>query len=52
MRYGKAVGTPSLITVHNLAFQGQFGAGIFGELGLPAQAMSSMASSIMVVWAI
>ncbi|PLP59654.1 glycogen synthase GlgA [Mesorhizobium loti] len=40
MRYGKAVGTPSLITVHNLAFQGQFGAGIFGELGLPAQAMS------------
>lgn len=40
MRYGKAVGTPSLITVHNLAFQGQFGAGIFGELSLPAEAMS------------
>lgn len=40
MRYGKAVSTPSLITVHNLAFQGQFGAGIFGELGLPAEAMS------------
>ncbi|TIW19442.1 MAG: glycogen synthase GlgA [Mesorhizobium sp.] len=39
MRYGKAVGVPSLITVHNLAFQGQFGAGIFGELGLPAVAM-------------
>jgi starch synthase len=31
---------PSLITVHNLAFQGQFGAGIFGELGLPAVAMA------------
>ena len=40
MRYGAAVGTPSVITVHNLAFQGQFGAGIFGELGLPATAMS------------
>jgi starch synthase len=40
MRYGKAVATPSVMTVHNLAFQGQFGAGIFGELGLPARAMS------------
>src|SRR5690606_17522150 len=40
MRYGQASGTPSVMTVHNLAFQGRFGAGIFGELGLPAQAMS------------
>lgn len=40
MRYGQAVGTPSMITVHNLAFQGQFGASIFGELGLPAVAMA------------
>ncbi|RUV47716.1 glycogen synthase GlgA [Mesorhizobium sp. M7A.F.Ca.MR.228.00.0.0] len=40
MRYGKAVGIPSMMTVHNLAFQGQFGAGIFGELGLPAAAMA------------
>lgn len=40
MRFGKAVGTPSMMTVHNLAFQGQFGAGIFGELGLPAVAMA------------
>ncbi len=39
MRYGAAVGVPSVITVHNLAFQGQFGSGIFGELGLPASAM-------------
>lgn len=39
MRYGKAVGIPSVITVHNLAFQGQFGASIFAELGLPAAAM-------------
>ena len=40
MRYGAAVGVPSVMTVHNLAFQGQFGAAIFGELGLPAAAMS------------
>jgi starch synthase len=40
MRYGPAAGVPSVMTVHNLAFQGQFGAGIFGELGLPATAMS------------
>ncbi len=40
MRYGEAAATPSLVTVHNLAFQGQFGATIFGELGLPAQAMA------------
>jgi starch synthase len=40
MRYGPAAGIPSVITVHNLAFQGRFGAGIFGELGLPAAAMS------------
>ncbi len=40
MRYGKAAGTPSVMNVHNLAFQGQFGAGIFGELGLPGQAMT------------
>ncbi len=39
MRFGPAIGVPSVITVHNLAFQGQFGAGIFGELGLPAVAM-------------
>jgi starch synthase len=40
MRYGAARKTPSVMTVHNLAFQGQFGASIFGELGLPGQAMS------------
>ncbi|MBX3568944.1 MAG: glycogen synthase GlgA [Rhizobiaceae bacterium] len=40
MRYGAAVGVPSVITVHNLAFQGQFGASIFAELGLPPQAMA------------
>jgi starch synthase len=40
MRYGEAADTPTVMTVHNLAFQGRFGAGIFGELGLPAAAMS------------
>ncbi len=40
MRYGAAVTTPSALTVHNLAFQGQFGSSIFAELGLPAAAMS------------
>jgi len=40
MRYGEAAATPSVITVHNLAFQGRFGVGIFAELGLPAAAMS------------
>lgn len=40
MRYGAAVAVPSVLTVHNLAFQGQFGSAIFDELGLPADAMS------------
>lgn len=40
MRYGAANDVASVITVHNLAFQGQFGADIFGELGLPDDAMS------------
>ncbi len=40
MRFGGAVGIPTVMTVHNLAFQGQFGASIFGELGLPASAMA------------
>lgn len=40
MRYGKATGTPSVMTVHNLAFQGRFPVGIFPELGLPAEAMA------------
>ena len=40
MRFGGAVGIPTVMTVHNLAFQGQFGAAIFGELGLPASAMA------------
>ncbi len=40
MRYGPAASTPSAMTVHNLAFQGQYAASIFPELGLPAEAMS------------
>jgi starch synthase len=40
MRYGNAAAVPSVITVHNLAFQGQFGSEIFGALGLPPHAMA------------
>lgn len=36
--YMRAAGVdvPSIITIHNLAFQGQFPAGVFPELGLPS----------------
>ncbi len=40
MRFGPAVTVPSILTVHNLAFQGQFGAAIFPQLGLPPRAMA------------
>lgn len=40
MRYGEAAGVPSVITVHNIAFQGHFGAQIFPGLGLPPFAMA------------
>lgn len=38
MRFGPAADVPKVITIHNLAFQGRFGADIFGELGLPPEA--------------
>ncbi|MEL7216492.1 MAG: glycogen synthase GlgA, partial [Pseudomonadota bacterium] len=31
---------PSVLTIHNIAFQGQFGADIFGRLDLPPEAMA------------
>jgi starch synthase len=31
---------PSVITIHNMAFQGHYGADLFPALGLPAQAMA------------
>ena len=40
MKFGPARDVPSVITVHNLAFQGRYPAGIFGNLGLPAEAMT------------
>jgi starch synthase len=41
MRYGPPEGrVPSVMTVHNLAFQGQFAFTIFPELGLPPEAMT------------
>lgn len=39
VHYGKSK-APSVVTVHNLAFQGQFGADIFPELGLPPEALA------------
>ncbi|MFC3441690.1 glycogen synthase GlgA [Sphingobium rhizovicinum] len=38
MRFGPAASVPKLVTIHNLAFQGRFSAGIFGGLGLPSEA--------------
>lgn len=40
LRYGGEPAPPSVLTVHNLAFQGQFAASIFHELGLPPEAMT------------
>jgi starch synthase len=40
MRYGGMASVPTVMTVHNLAFQGQFAASIFPDLGLPAEAMT------------
>lgn len=39
MRYSGKPALPSVMTIHNIAFQGNFGGEIFGALGLPAQAM-------------
>ena len=38
MRFGPAHGVPKVVTIHNLAFQGRFGADIFAGLGLPPEA--------------
>ncbi|MGE7367633.1 glycogen synthase GlgA [Neorhizobium sp. NPDC001467] len=38
MRYSEAPELPSLITIHNIAFQGRFDAGILPHIGLPAHA--------------
>jgi starch synthase len=40
MRYAEAPEIPSLITIHNIAFQGRFGADIFQHLQLPDHAFS------------
>ena len=42
LRYAPGPGTParSVVTVHNIAFQGTFPAAIFPELGLPAEAFA------------
>ncbi len=38
MRFGPAHAVPRVVTIHNLAFQGRYGAEIFGALGLPPEA--------------
>lgn len=40
MRYTGLQHIPTIVTVHNLAFQGQFGPEIFAELSLPPEAFS------------
>jgi phosphoglucomutase len=40
MKFGPARDVPSVVTVHNLAFQGRYPAGIFGGLGLAGEAMT------------
>lgn len=40
LRYSGEAVPPSVMTIHNLAFQGRFDAAIFDALGLPAEAMS------------
>lgn len=39
MRYSETPELPSLITIHNIAFQGRFDAEIFPHLGLPPHAL-------------
>ncbi|NTJ44045.1 glycogen synthase GlgA [Agrobacterium larrymoorei] len=41
MRYAQTPEIPSVLTIHNIAFQGQFGANIFSELSLPAHAFTT-----------
>lgn len=40
LRYSDLAGPPSLITIHNIAFQGRFDASVFAGLGLPPRAFS------------
>jgi starch synthase len=41
LRFGPAVRTvPSVMTIHNMAFQGHYGADVFPQLGLPPEAWS------------
>ncbi|MBP2237398.1 starch synthase [Sinorhizobium kostiense] len=40
MRFGSARDLPTVLTIHNIAFQGQFGASVFPELSLPSEAFS------------
>lgn len=40
LKFGGPTEVKSVLTVHNLAFQGRFDAGVFSSLGLPSEAFS------------
>ncbi|MEN9895467.1 MAG: hypothetical protein RIR97_1319 [Pseudomonadota bacterium] len=40
LRYGPEPNVPSIVTIHNIAFQGQFGPQVFNEMELPPEAFS------------
>jgi phosphoglucomutase len=40
IRFTGQRGVPTVLTVHNMAFQGKYPAGVFGGLGLPGHAMT------------
>ena len=40
MRFAETPEVPSILTIHNIAFQGNFGTDIFPWLGLPAHALA------------
>ncbi|PDT80655.1 glycogen synthase GlgA [Sinorhizobium sp. BJ1] len=41
MRFGSARNMPTVLTIHNIAFQGQFGPSVFPELSLPPEAFTT-----------
>lgn len=63
MRFSEKQAIPSVMTIHNIAFQGNFDAGIFPQLGLPPHAfamegveyygqVSFLKAGIQTAWAI
>ena len=50
LHFSKAPAPPSLLTIHNLAFQGVFGSETFADLRLPAGALDHSDSDSMEYW--